>query len=52
VPKRGWKQVRTEGKVRLSHADSVAEARAILQSLEGNPKLRLSVNWTLEEESP
>jgi len=51
-PMPGWKQVGTGGKTRMSHADSILETKSILQNLEQNPKLRLTVQWTLEEESP
>lgn len=50
-PKPGWKQVGTGGKARMSHNESIAETKAILHKLEENPKLRLTVQWTLEEES-
>jgi hypothetical protein len=51
-PKPGWKAVGSGGKSRLSNSESISEARAILQKLEDNPRLRLTVQWTLEEESP
>ena len=50
-PKKGWKQVGTGSKSRLSHGDSLAETKSLLQQLEQNPKLRLTVHWTLEEET-
>ncbi|MHB8974048.1 MAG: hypothetical protein ACYC4N_26735 [Pirellulaceae bacterium] len=50
-PKKGWKQVGTGSRSRLSHGDSLAEAKQMLQQLEQNSKLRLTVHWTLEEES-
>ena len=36
----------------MSHAESISATQGLLQELEGNPKLRLTVQWTLEEESP
>ena len=51
-PRRGWKQVDTGGKARMSHPESLAEAKAILRKLEENSRLRLTIQWTLEEESP
>lgn len=51
-PKPGWKPVGSGGKSRMSHTESIAETKSILQKLEQNPKLRLTVQWTLEEESP
>ena len=36
----------------MSHAESISETKSILQKLEQNQKLRLTVQWTLEEESP
>lgn len=51
-PKPGLKQVGTGGKARMSNAESISEAKSILQKLEQNSKLRLTVQWTLEEESP
>jgi hypothetical protein len=50
-PKSGWKPVSAGGKTRMSNTESIVEARSILQKLEENPKLRLTVQWTLEEES-
>jgi hypothetical protein len=51
-PKPGLKQVGTGGKARMSNSESILEAKSILQKLEQNSKLRLTVQWTLEEESP
>ncbi len=51
-PKPGWKQVGAGGKARMSNTESISETKSILQNLEQNPKLRLTVQWTLEEESP
>ena len=50
-PKPGLKQVGTGGKARMSNTESISETKSILQKLEKNPKLRLTVQWTLEEES-
>jgi hypothetical protein len=51
-PKPGWKQVNSGGKARMSNTESISETKSILESLEQNRKLRLTVQWTLEEESP
>jgi hypothetical protein len=51
-PKPGLKQVGTGGKARMSNSESISETKSILQQLEQNAKLRLTVQWTLEEESP
>ena len=50
--KPGWRQVGSATKSRLSNSESISETRALLQKLEQNPKLRLTVQWNLEEESP
>jgi len=50
-PKKGWKQVGTGSRSRLGHNESVAEAKSLIQKLEQNPNLRLTIHWTLEEES-
>ncbi len=49
-PRKGWKQVGTGSRARLDHNQSVAEAKSLVQKLEENPKLRLTIQWTLEEE--
>jgi hypothetical protein len=49
-PRLGWKQVSSGGKTRMNNRESILEAKSILQKLEQNPKLRLTVQWTLEEE--
>ena len=41
----------TGSRSRLSHGDSLAETKKLLEQLEQNRKLRLTVHWTLEEES-
>lgn len=51
-PKPGWKPVGTSSKSRLGHEASVSEANELLQKLKQNEKLRLTIQWTLEEESP
>jgi predicted nucleotidyltransferase len=51
-PKPGWKYIEAGTKTRLGHTESISETQGLLQRLEGNPKLRLTVQWTLEEESP
>jgi len=50
-PKKGWKQVGTGSRSRLSHDESLEEAQGLIQKLEQNDKLRLTIHWTLEEES-
>ncbi|QGJ70865.1 Bacteriophage resistance protein PglY [Planctomycetales bacterium 10988] len=50
-PKQGWKQVGTGSRSRLSHDESLEEAQGLIQKLEQNDKLRLTIHWTLEEES-
>jgi hypothetical protein len=50
-PKPGLKQVGTGGKARMSNTESISETKSILEKLEHNAKLRLTVQWTLEEES-
>ena len=49
-PKKGWKPVENGSRSRLSHDESLAEAQALIQKLEENDKLRLTIHWTLEEE--
>lgn len=51
-PKPGMKSVGSGSKSRLSHSDSVSETKSLLQRLQQNEKLRLTIQWTLEEESP
>lgn len=50
-PRPGWKQVATASKARISNTEAISETKALLRQLEQNPKLRLTVQWTLEEES-
>jgi len=49
-PKKGWKPVGNGSRSRLSHDQSLAEAQALIEKLEHNEKLRLTIHWTLEEE--
>lgn len=49
-PKPGWKQVAKGNQTRLSHEQSIAETKRITEQLEANSKLRLTINWTLEEQ--
>jgi hypothetical protein len=50
-PKKGWKPVGNGSRCRLSHEESLSEAQGLIQKLEQNDKLRLTIHWTLEEES-
>ena len=50
APKQSFKPIGAGGKTRMSHAESITEAKEILRQLNENPKLRLTVQWTLEEE--
>jgi hypothetical protein len=50
-PKKGLKQVGTGSRSRLGHRESLSEAQELVQKLQQNPKLRLTIHWTLEEES-
>ena len=50
-PKPGWKHIDSDNKSRLTHDESISTAKKLLQQLEANSKLRLTVQWTLEEES-
>ena len=51
-PQPGWKPVGSGSKSRLSHSESMNEAETLLQKLQQNENLRLTIQWTLEEESP
>jgi hypothetical protein len=44
-----WTQVGTGRKERISPEDWSTTARQLLQELEGNPRYRLTVEWTIEE---
>jgi hypothetical protein len=50
TPKPGWKQVSSGNKTRLSHDEAISTTKKLTQQLEENPKLRLTVEWTLEEQ--
>jgi hypothetical protein len=50
-PKKGWKPVGSGSRSRLSHDESLSEAQGLIQKLEQNSKLRLTIHWTLEEET-
>lgn len=50
-PKPGWTQVDQGNGSRLNHDESLSQARELVQKLEDNSKLRLTIHWTLEEES-
>ncbi|MCR9292939.1 MAG: hypothetical protein NXI32_09495 [bacterium] len=50
-PTKGFKQVGADNKTRLSHHDSIEVTKALIDKLEANDKLRLTIHWTLEEES-
>jgi hypothetical protein len=49
-PKPGWKEVAKGSKSRLSHDESVLTTKGLTEQLENNPKLRLTIDWTLEEQ--
>jgi len=51
-PRAGWKTVDTASKARVSHTDSIVEIESLLRRLRENSGLRLTIQWTLEEESP
>jgi hypothetical protein len=50
-PRKGLRQIGTGSRSRLSHNESLSEAQELVQRLRQNPKLRLTIHWTLEEES-
>ena len=50
-PKLGLKQIGSGSKSHMDNKESISETKSILQKLEQNPKLRLTFQWTLEEES-
>ena len=50
TPKPGWKEISSGNKVRLSHDEAISTTKELTQQLEKNPKLRLSIEWTLEEQ--
>lgn len=51
-PKLGFKKVGMGNKTCTDNTESIMETKSILQKLEQNAKLRLTVQWTLEEELP
>ncbi|RLS69396.1 MAG: hypothetical protein DWI01_08430, partial [Planctomycetota bacterium] len=51
-PKPVFKQVGTGNKTCTDNTESIMETKSILQKLEQNAKLRLTVQWTLMEELP
>ena len=46
----GWKRISAGQKARLSGQDLSATTKELLNKLEANPKYRVSLNWTIEEE--
>jgi hypothetical protein len=50
-PKKGWKEIGNGSRSRLSHEESLTETKGLIEKLEENDKLRLTIHWTLEEES-
>jgi hypothetical protein len=48
-PKPGWKQVDSGTRTRLSRDEALSTTKKLTQELEENPKLRLTIQWTLEE---
>lgn len=50
-PKPGWKRLDSGSTERMSGSDLSALAERLGKKLEENPKRRVSVQWTLEEES-
>lgn len=50
-PRKGWKQVQSGSESRLTHEESLQQASQLMQQLQSNQKLRLTIHWTLEEES-
>jgi len=46
-----WKRVGSDNKSRLSHEESLMETKGLIEKLKQNDKLRLTIHWTLEEES-
>jgi hypothetical protein len=47
----GWKTIDTATKSRLNQVDAIGEAEELVQRLRRNANLRLTIQWTLEEES-
>jgi hypothetical protein len=48
-PRPGWKVLGTNGKARLTEKELTATLDELLRKLKENPRLRLSIQWTLEE---
>jgi hypothetical protein len=49
-PKPGWKRIATGSKPRLTSQDLSATTDELLGKLETNPKYRVSIQWTIEED--
>jgi hypothetical protein len=49
-PKPGWKRIDSGTKARLSRDDLSATTSELLRKLESNPKYRISLQWTVDEE--
>jgi hypothetical protein len=49
-PMPGWKRIATGSKSRLTSKDLSATTNELLTKLDSNPKCRVSLNWTIEEE--
>ena len=45
-----WKQISAGSKARLTKADLSSTVQEIHQRLEDNPRYRVSIQWTVEEE--
>lgn len=50
-PKPGWKRLDSGSTERMAGSDLTSLAKMLADKLEENPKRRVSVQWTLEEES-
>lgn len=50
-PKPGWKRLDSGSTERMAGSDLTSLAKMLADKLEKNPKRRVSVQWTLEEES-
>jgi hypothetical protein len=48
-PPPGWKQVGAGSLTGVSRDEALSVTKALTQELEENPKLRLTIRWTLEE---
>ena len=49
-PKPGWKRIATGTKARLTKDDLSATTNELLGKLDSNPKYRVSLQWTIEED--